>query len=112
MTGIHCCSGVCQGTGAMTWPRWVSLAVAALYVVSSGLEHAQLDEIAGIVAWLAISLGCIWWGDELGEGLVGARFGLVSSTSPGWAVTLMGWVLLLLPAGLALFFSLCGNSAE
>ena len=48
----------------------------------------------------------------MGEGLVGARFGLVSSTSPGWAVTLMGWVLLLLPAGLALFFSLCGTSAE
>jgi len=52
--------------------------------------------------WLVVCLGCIWWGDELGEGLVGAKFGLISSTSPGWAVKLIGWVLLLLSAAVVL----------
>lgn len=48
--------------------------------------------------FLALSLGCIWWGDELGEGLTGARFGLISSPSPGWAVRMMGWIFITLPA--------------
>lgn len=38
----------------------------------------------------------------IGEGIVGAKFGLISSTSPGWAVKLLGWVLLLLPAAVVL----------
>ncbi|MBN1508919.1 MAG: hypothetical protein JW955_18880 [Sedimentisphaerales bacterium] len=66
------------------------------------------EGVIGLCGWLAISLGCIWWGDELGEGLVGAKFGLISSTSPGWAVKLMGWVLLLLPAVVALTCGLDG----
>lgn len=94
--------------------RWISLTVAAVYVIGIGLavlldHHSEpvtaedlFDGVLGLGGWLAISLGCIWWGDELGEGLVGAKFGLVSSTSPGWAVKLMGWVLLFLPAVLAL----------
>jgi hypothetical protein len=54
----------------------------------------------GLILWLVISVGCIWLGDELGEGTVGAEYGLVSSPSPGWAVKLIGWILLMLPAGM------------
>lgn len=53
--------------------------------------------------WLALSLGCIWYGDELGEGLTGARYGLISEPSPGWAVQMMGWVLLLVPVVIAVY---------
>lgn len=96
----------------MDLSRWISLAVAGVYVVIGALGllfgHASesmttenlFEGLFGGGLWLAISLGCIWWGDELGEGLIGAKYGLISSTSPGWAVKLMGWVLLLLPAAL------------
>ena len=88
----------------------ISLLIAAVYVIvfifafTADEEHdARWEEnlfrsAVGVVIWLFLSLGCIWWGDELGEGLIGAKFGLISSSSPGWAVKLMGWVLLFLPA--------------
>lgn len=98
----------------MDWTRWLSLAVVAVYVVVVGFGLLSAEDsrplagqdlfnlVAGGGLWLGVCLGCIWWGDELGEGLVGAKFGLVSSTSPGWAVKLIGWVLLLLPAAVVL----------
>jgi hypothetical protein len=94
----------------MDWSRWASLAVVGLHVVFLGAHLLGGDDsepltsedlfegIMGFGLWFAICIGCIWWGDELGEGLVGAKFGLISSASPGWAVKLMGWVLLWLPA--------------
>jgi hypothetical protein len=95
--------------------RWLSILIAGIYVVFSlwplvlgdpeddPSAEGLFDSIVGMLFWLALSLGCIWYGDELGEGLVGARYGLVSSPSPGWAVALIGWILLLLPAFIALF---------
>ena len=98
----------------MDWTRWLSLAVVAVYVVVVGFGLLSAEDsrplvgqdlfnlVAGGGLWLVVCLGCIWWGDELGEGLVGAKFGLISSTSPGWAVKLIGWVLLLLSAAVVL----------
>ena len=80
----------------------IALAVAGLYVVAficlfvptekrdAKWEESLFRGAIGLIFWLAISLGCIWWGDELGQGLIGAMYGLVSSSSPGWAVKLMG----------------------
>lgn len=76
--------------------RWISLSIAIVYLVWSAFD--DLEKIGGMLMWLGLCLGCIWWGDELGEGLVGAKFGLISSPSPGWAVKLMGWILLFMPA--------------
>ena len=96
--------------------RWISLSIAGIYVlifisglVFSGDIHDMSNEAlakgaVGIIFWLALSLGCIWYGDELGEGLVGAYYGIVSETSPGWAVQLMGWIFLLIPAGIFLWY--------
>lgn len=96
--------------------RWISLSIAAIYIlvlVSGFVFSEDLRDMSneslfkgtfGIIFWLAISLGCIWLGDELGEGMVGARYGLVSKTSPGWAVQLMGWILLLMPTGIFLWY--------
>ncbi len=96
----------------MNLSRWLSLAVAIIYILLFVLsfflrgEHEEMstEDIVrtsiGIVFWLCLSLGCIWFGDELGEGMVGAKYGLVSSPSPGWAVELMGWILLFIPAGI------------
>jgi len=95
----------------MDRPRLISLLIAAVYVVvminmavaetdcgkPSG-EHV-FDTIVGTFFWLVSSLACIWWGDELGEGLTGAWFGMqpITASSPGAAVRLMGWIILLLP---------------
>jgi hypothetical protein len=89
--------------------KWLSIPIAAAYILLplSGFVFGSREDrpsaedlfegAVGIFFWLTLSLGCIWYGDELGEGLVGARFGLISSPSPGWAVRLMGWIFLLLP---------------
>jgi hypothetical protein len=94
----------------MNVSRWLSFSIAIIYILffvfpvvfnreSGEISNQDIAEGAfGLLFWLALSLGCIWFGEELGEGLVGARFGLVSSPSPEWAVQLMGWILLLLPA--------------
>jgi hypothetical protein len=95
--------------------KLISLLIAVLYVVAficlfafDEERDAQWKEslfysTSGMFVWLGLSLGCIWWGDELGEGLIGAKFGLISKSSPGWAIKLMGWILLLLPAFIGVF---------
>lgn len=106
---------ICQRLGPrMRYLKWLSIVVAALYIVvpiclfvlgrrEGGFLTPDLFEMAaGLFLWLGVSLGCIWYADELGESLVGAKFGLVSSSSPGWAVEVMGWILLLLPGAAAI----------
>lgn len=106
--------------------RIVSLLVAVLYVIAlvcilgSGPQHdgpARKEHFenlyysaGGMLLWLALCLGCIWWGDELGEGLIGAKYGLVSAPSPGWAVKLIGWLLLLVPALVACYIWMQGGN--
>jgi hypothetical protein len=101
--------------------RWISLSIAGIYVlvlisglVFSGDIHNLPNETLvrgaiGAIFWLVISLGLIWYGDELGEGLVGAYYGLVSEKSPGWAIQLMGWIFLLIPTGIFLWYILSKN---
>ncbi|MBC8469036.1 MAG: hypothetical protein H8D56_06150 [Planctomycetes bacterium] len=99
----------------------ISLVIAAVYVIvfiyaftADEERDARWEEnlfrgAISVIIWLMVSLGCIWLGDELGEGLIGAKFGLISSSSPGWAVKLMGWVLLALPAIVFIFSRIRGN---
>lgn len=99
----------------------ISLLIAAVYVIAFIFAFAVNEErdakweenlfkgAFSLIIWLMLSLGCIWLGDELGEGLIGAKYGLVSSPSPGWAVKLMGWVLLVLPALVFIIFCIRGN---
>ncbi len=100
----------------MELSRLISLIIAGLYMVvficalvaevgEDGLSAPDIFETTfGVVVWLALGLGCIWWGDELGQGLTGARYGLISQPSPGWAVRMMGWVFLLLPVVIGIYY--------
>ena len=104
----------------MEWWKILSLVIAGLYIIgailsfsgdNSGTKTSPEDPLkrvfsmfVGMSLWLSVSLGCIWYGDELGEGLIGAKFGLISRVSPGWLVAFMGWVLLLAPALLVVIF--------
>lgn len=100
----------------MEWWKILSLVIAGIYIISailsftgdnSGTKKSPEELFEGAVGmffWLLVSLGCIWYGDELGEGLIGAKFGLVSQASPGWAVAFMGWVFLLVPGLVLVIF--------
>ena len=88
--------------------RLISLFVAGLYVLillamclvgdfGDQSQREIVESFLGLLVWLLLSLACIWYGDEMGEGLIGARCGLISSPSAGWAVKFVGWVLLFLP---------------
>ena len=94
--------------------KWLSLVVVGAYVIwlfvlgGAGSDLSGRRAVVGaigMVFWLGLSLGLIWYGDEIGEGLTGACYGLVSSPSPGWAVQLVGWMFLLMPAAIVIFYS-------
>ena len=92
------------------WIKWqgpsriLSLLIAIAYlVIVFFLKQPKsavdvLEVLLTIAAGLFVPLGCIWFGDELGD-YVGTFPGPAFTTrSPGWLVKIGGWVLLLLPA--------------
>ena len=103
-------SPIKQRNNEMELSKLISLIIVAFYViflicffvVKTEDDNLSGEEFFGctfiMLFFLALSLGCIWWGDELGEGPTGARFGLISSPSPGWAVRMIGWIFIALPA--------------
>jgi hypothetical protein len=88
------------------WSRTLSLLIAIIYLlIGVSVTDSPRDVLIVLLvipAVLLIPLVCIWFGDEVG-GYIGALPGpAVTKQSPGWLVTLFGWVLLLLPAILGL----------
>jgi hypothetical protein len=87
----------------------LSLLVAGVYLLIPivmyicGNQEA-FEGIVMVLIYLVLPMACIWYGDELG-GLTGIKYGLVSSTSPGWGVEVIGWLLLLLPLIVGIIFS-------
>ena len=80
--------------------RALSLVIALIYLgITSYYELSAAKVFANLLIMggaLLLPLACIWFGDELGE-YVGGKSG-INRKSPGWMVTLGGWILLLLPA--------------
>jgi len=77
--------------------RLLSALVAAAYVV-----HAYIRDPGPraffLITSLILPLGCIWFGDELGEFTGWASRRYITKTSPGCLIKLVGWALLLAPA--------------
>jgi len=97
----------------MSKSRLLSLLIAGLYLLvllitylKGGFDEEPQGEsikvLLGILGWLFLSLGCIWFGDELGGMLGYLGHGRINSTTPGCLVRFMGWVLLFLPVILVL----------
>ena len=82
----------------MSISRILSLIVAGLYLLVAYLTGASKSGGSGSsfflihFAPLIFPLVCIWYGDEVGNLVVGR----ITLPSAGWAVRLMGWVLLIL----------------
>ena len=84
------------------WSRTLSLLIAIIYLLIglfvTDSPRDVLIVLLVIPGFLLIPLVCIWFGEEVGD-YIGALPGpAVTKRSPGWLVTLFGWVLLLLPA--------------
>ena len=86
--------------------RLFSLVVAIGYVVFFGIFHfsellawdaAVTTPFGVLIIWLLISLGVIWFAEQFTPFLESSRWIL----EPNWTVFVhfVGWVLLLLPAG-------------
>ena len=82
----------------MSISRTLSLIVAGLYLLAVYLTGASKSGGSGSGFFLIhfvpllFPLVCIWYGDEMGNLVVGR----ITLPSAGWAVKLMGWVLLIL----------------
>ena len=76
----------------------ISLLIALVYLIVAFISGGS-ETLLQILVFLLLPLGVIWFGDELG-GYTGRliRLHYVVSSSPGYLVRFMGWVLLLLPA--------------
>lgn len=82
--------------------RALSLIIAAAYMLLTLLAApsvtAALGSVLLVTAFLLLPLACIWYADEIG-GYVGMLPGPnISRRTPGAFVKVGGWVLLMLPA--------------
>ena len=86
----------------------VSLLIAATYVVFAiyGLTHgfplcfrgSLVRAIWLLIAWLTISLGFIWFSEDISEWLKSRPWKNSSDWTPPGLVRFAGWVMLLIPA--------------
>lgn len=85
--------------------RVISVLVALGYVLIACVT-GNPKEALEVAAYLIIPVACIWFPEPIGDFTGSTGRGYVDQPSPEWAVSLMGWVLLLMPAFLALIVQL------
>ena len=90
------------------WNRILSGLLALIYVVVAAWTRGA--EAGFKVALFAIlPLACIWFADAMG-GYVGPAWrGAVHAPTPGLAVCIAGWLLLLLPAIIGVAYAFTGS---
>lgn len=87
----------------------ISLVLSIIYLIVAYISGGGEFFIIGL-GFLVIPLFCIWFGDELGRYIGFAGRGYITKESPGVIVKFMGWVLLLLPAIIAIISFLIEGS--
>jgi len=80
----------------VTRSRIASLVVAIVYLSAAVIYDGGAGALKCAIA-LVLPLGCIWFGDELGQYTGKAGHGMISNATPAPLVAVGGWVLLLLP---------------
>ena len=74
----------------------VSLVIWFSYLIT-GYIFGERETLFIVLGSLSLPLGAIWFGNELGDWSGRIWFRPLTS-SPGYLIRFMGWVLLLLPA--------------
>lgn len=89
--------------GAMRWNRILSVLVAITYIVLAAVFSGGASAFK-IGLFVILPLACIWFSDAMGgyTGFFGAGGYPITQQSPGIFVRIMGWVVLLLPAVIAI----------
>jgi hypothetical protein len=86
----------------------LSLAVVTIYIGIALICKAGAMDFIRLFGFLLLPLACIWFGDAMGKytgfSPIGQQF--INRESPGCLVTLMGWILLLLPIWAAIIWAL------
>ena len=94
----------------MDWNRILSGLLAGSYVITAFATSGAKDAFVFLI-FVTLPLACIWFGDEMG-GYTGASWGgAITDPMPGLAVRIAGWLLLLLPIFLAVYFRLIGSQS-
>jgi hypothetical protein len=77
----------------------LSLAVAIIYFAVAIIGRYEAVVFFQLFGFLLLPLACIWFGDQMGKYTGFSSIGqpYINKESPGCLVTLVGWILLLLP---------------
>lgn len=91
----------------MNWNRILSFIVALGYLFLVILKDVLDGRILLVFGYLIFSLGCIWFGDEIGDYVgIGNKGIFISSPTPGIFVRIMGWFFLIMPVAIPLITGL------
>jgi hypothetical protein len=93
----------------MTWPRAVSLLVAAAWLLLACAAPALRKDLVPCALTALACLALIWYGDELGAYRPPPGHPRINRPSPGWLIKLMGWLFLLAAVGASLRGALRGQ---
>jgi len=89
----------------VSWNRILSSLLAAVYIVAAFFGGGGKSAFV-LALFVILPLGSIWFSDAMG-GYVGPVWrGTITQTTPGVAVCIAGWLLLLLPVVIAVIYGL------
>ena len=87
----------------LTKNRALSGLLAAIYIVVAAFATGA-EAAFQVGMFLILPLGCIWFSEPMG-GYVGPAWrGAITSPTPAVFVCIGGWLLLLLPLGIAIYY--------
>jgi hypothetical protein len=78
------------------FPQWAYCERPPWFLMSSRVSQTAFG-IFLIIVWLIVTIGCIWFADDVSEYLEDIDW------CPTWLVLFVGWVLLLTPAIILLY---------
>ena len=89
---------------SVTIDKLVALGIGLIYLVFACFDGPKA--IGGMAMFLLPTLGLIWFAEEFGEMTgMSIRGGTINKTSPAFLVRLFGWLFLLAPVALGIWFA-------
>lgn len=90
---------------SVTIDKLVALGIGLIYLVFACFGGPKA--IGVVVMFVLPSLGLIWFDEQLGEMTgMSIRGGRVNKTSPAFLIRLFGWLFLLAPVALGIWFAI------
>ncbi len=87
----------------MSLSRIISAVIAAVYIIAAfAMGGGEL--VLMTIGSLILPMGCIWYGEQLGNYIGLLPIPAITQTTPGCLVTAVGWVFLTIPIFLLLIF--------